>query len=178
MLWLQPLPDDDYERRESVELAFVAALQHLPPNQRAALILRDVLGFTAQEVADAMATSEASVKSALQRARSAMEERVPDRTQQSTLGALGDARIREIVQSYTDALESGDVTAVVDLLAEEATWSMPPYAVWFAGLASIAAFLEAAPLTKRWRHRSASANGQPAVGCYIWDPERNTFAAT
>ena len=110
MLWLQPLPDDDYERRESVELAFVAALQHLPPNQRAALILRDVLGFTAQEVADAMATSEASVKSALQRARSAMEERVPDRTQQSTLGALGDARIREIVQSYTDALESGDVT--------------------------------------------------------------------
>ena len=177
VLWLQPLPDDDYEQRESVELAFVAALQHLPPNQRAALILRDVLGFTAPEVAEAMATSEASVKSALQRARSAMEERVPDRSQQSTLGALGDARIRRIVQSYTDALESGDVTAVVDLLAEEATWSMPPYAVWFAGLESIAAFLVAAPLTKRWRHLPASANGQPAVGCFIWDPQRETFAA-
>ena len=82
-----------------MELAFVVALQHLPPNQRAALILRDVLAFSAQEVAELMATSEASVKGALQRARATMSERLPDRSQQATLRALGDARTRAIVQA-------------------------------------------------------------------------------
>ncbi len=190
VLWLQPLPDDGsgpapgpatpeatYERRESVELAFTAALQHLPPNQRAALILREVLGFTAQEVAESMATSEASVKSALQRARATMDERLPDRSQQATLRTLGDARTRAIVQSYTEALESGDVDAVVGLLTEDATWSMPPYLDWFSGLDSIAVFLRTGPATQRWRHLVTGANGQPAVGCYRWDPGRSVFAA-
>ena len=189
VLWLQPLPDSElddvavpaspdatYERRESVELAFTAALQHLPPNQRAALILREVLGFSAQEVAKSMATSEASVKSALQRARATMDERLPDRSQQATLRSLGDAPVRAIVQSYTDALESGDVNAVIDLLTENATWSMPPYAQWFSGRDSIAEFLRTGPSRQSWRHAPSWANGQPAVGCYLWSEERERFA--
>ena len=188
VLWLQPLPDGEldeavaaepgatYEQRESVELAFTAALQHLPPNQRAALILREVLGFSAQEVADSMATSEASVKSALQRARATMDERLPDRSQQATLQSLGDARVRAIVQSYTDALESGDVDAVMELLTEDATWSMPPNAQWFSGRDSIAEFLRTGPSRQSWRHAPAWANGQPAVGCYLWSEERESFA--
>ena len=188
--WLEPLPgrgDDPppdaaapeaaYERRETVELAFVAALQHLAPNQRAALILRDVLGFSAQEVAELMATSEASVKSALQRARATMGERLPDRSQQATLRALGDARTRAIVQTYTDALERGDVDTVLDLLSEDATWSMPPYVQWYQGLESIAEFLRSGPGTERWRHLATWVNAQPAVGCYRWDEGRGVFAA-
>jgi RNA polymerase sigma-70 factor (ECF subfamily) len=177
VLWLEPLPGDDYEHRESVELAFAAALQHLPPNQRAALILRDVLGFSAQEVAAWMATSEASVKSALQRARATMDERGPDRTQQATLHALGNQRTRSIVQAYSDAIESGDVETVLALLTEDATWAMPPYATWFAGRDAIAAFLADAPLTHAWRHLPTAANGQPAVGCFIWDDVQQAFMA-
>jgi RNA polymerase sigma-70 factor, ECF subfamily len=188
--WLEPLPgrggdpppdaaapEAAYERRESVELAFVAALQHLPPNQRAALILRDVLGYSAQEVAEQMVTSEASVKSALQRARATIGERLPDRSQQATLRALGDARTRAIVQSYTDALERGDVKAVLDLLSEDATWSMPPYVQWYEGLESIAEFLRTGPGTERWRHLATWVNAQPAVGCYRWHEGRGVFAA-
>jgi RNA polymerase sigma-70 factor (ECF subfamily) len=177
VLWLQPLPDDGYEQRESVELAFVAALQHLSPNQRAALIMREVLGFTAREVAESMATSEASVKSALQRARATLDERLPDRSQQETLRALGDARVQAIVSSYADAFERGDVDGLVALLVEDADWSMPPYRQWYSGVGSIAEFLRTGPATLRWRHQATTANGQPAVGCYRWDAEREVFAA-
>jgi RNA polymerase sigma-70 factor (ECF subfamily) len=177
VLWLQPLPDDGYEQRESVELAFVAALQHLSPNQRAALIMREVLGFTAREVAEWMATTEASVKSALQRARATLDERLPDRSQQETLRALGDARVQAIVRRYADAFERGDVDGLIALLAEDADWSMPPYRQWYSGLASIAEFLRTGPATQRWRHLATTANGQPAVGCYRWDAEREEFAA-
>jgi RNA polymerase sigma-70 factor (ECF subfamily) len=177
VLWLQPLPDDGYEQRESVELAFVAALQHLSPNQRAALIMREVLGFSAREVAETMATSEASVKSALQRARTTLDERVPDRSQQETLRALGDARIQMIVRSYADAFERGDVDGLVSLLADDAEWSMPPYLHWYSGRDWIGELLRTGPATQRWRHLVTSANGQPAVGCYRWDAQRSEFAA-
>ena len=126
-------PEARYERREGVELAFVAALQHLPPNQRAALILREVLGFSGQEIAEALETTVAAVNSALQRARKAVDERLPDRSQQATLRALGDQRLREVVEGYMDAMARGDVDAVVSLLAQDAVWSMPPLGAWYRG---------------------------------------------
>ena len=110
-LWIEPYPDEllRYEDRESVELAYVAALQLLPPNQRAALLLRDVLGFSARETAAMLETSVASVNSALQRARAKLERERPARSQQETLRALGDERSRELVARFVDAWNRADV---------------------------------------------------------------------
>jgi RNA polymerase sigma-70 factor (ECF subfamily) len=188
--WIEPYPDDQlglgtgltapearYERRESVELAFVAALQHLAPRPRAVLMLREVLGFSAREVAEALDTTVASVNSALQRARRTVEERMPPLSQQATLRALGDERLRAVVEGYTDALERGDVDAVLAMLTEDATWSMPPLPEWYAGLEAITGFLERGPLRRRWRHLATHANGQLAVGCYMWDDDAGRYAA-
>ena len=189
-VWIEPYPEEGhgledgfagpearYELRESVELAFVAALQHLPANQRAALILREVLGFSAQETADSMDTSVASVNSALQRARQTVDERLPERSQQATLRALGDERLQEVVDAYMDAMGRGDVNAVVDLLAEDAAWTMPPLGGWFQGREALTGFLADGPLSGewRWRHLPARANGQAAVGSYAWYPAEETF---
>jgi RNA polymerase sigma-70 factor, ECF subfamily len=170
-------PEARYEQRESVELAFIAALQHLPPRQRAALILREVLGFSAREVAESLETSVASVNSALQRARQTVDERLPEQSQQPTLRSLGDERLRAIVQDYTDAIQRGDVDAVVTMLTEEATWSMPPLPGWYRGREAIVAFLTDYPLRERWRHVPTRANGQLAVGCYMWNEERESYLA-
>ena len=105
----------------------MAALQLLPPGQRATLIMREVLGFSAREVADSLGTTVASVNSALQRARRAIDERLPEQSQQATLRALGERELQAIVRAYMDAMERGDVPAVVAMLTEDATWSMPPY---------------------------------------------------
>jgi hypothetical protein len=120
-------PEARYEQRESVELAFIAALQHLPGRQRAVLILREVLGFSAREVADSLDTTTASVNSAMQRARKAVDERLPEHSQQATLRSLGDARIAGVVNDYMDALDRGDIEKVLAMLTEDATWSMPPF---------------------------------------------------
>jgi RNA polymerase sigma-70 factor, ECF subfamily len=188
-VWLEPYPDDKlgvedgyaspearYEQRESVELAFIAALQHLPPRQRAVLILREVLGFSAREVAETLDSTVASVNSALQRARKTIDEVLPDETQQATLRTLGDERLREIVESYMDAMARGDVDAVVAMLTEDAAWSMPPLASWYRGLDALRVFLARGPLSGdwRWRHLPAHANGQPAVAVYCWDAARRT----
>ena len=186
--WLEPYPhaaladgraapEARYEQRESVELAFIAGLQHLPGNQRAALILREVLGFSARETAAALETSEASVNGALQRARRTVEERLPDRSQQATLRALGDERLTAVVEGYMDALGRGDVDAVVALLSEDATWSMPPMPGWFGGLDAIAGFLRDHAFRERWRHLAMGANGQPAVGCYAWREATGRYEA-
>lgn len=187
-VWLGPYPDtaiavaDDvvgpaarYEQRESVELAFVAALQYLPPNQRAALILRDVLGFSAREAAEALETTTTSVNSALQHARKGVEDRIPERSQHTTLRAMGDDRVRQVVERYMCALEDADVEAMVSLLAQDATWSMPPMPQWYRGHPAIRAFLAAGPFTTRWRHVPTRANGQHAVGCYAWDETAGTY---
>src|SRR5262249_13409618 len=121
-VWIEPYPDESlgridayagpearYEERESLELAFIAALQHLPATQRAVLILREVLGFSAREVAESLETTVPSVNSALQRARKAIAERLPARSQQTTLRSVGDRRIREQVAAYVDAWSEGDV---------------------------------------------------------------------
>ena len=144
-VWLEPYPDAGlgYEQREGVELAFIAALQHLPATQRAVLILREVLGFSAAETAEVLDTTVASVNSALQRARKAVDERTPERSQQATLRALGDERLQAIVERYMDAMRRADVDAVVAMLAEDAAWSMPPLSAWFGGRDGVRGFLAA-----------------------------------
>jgi RNA polymerase sigma-70 factor (ECF subfamily) len=167
--------------RESVELAFVAALQNLQPNQRAVLILREVLGFSAKEVAESLDTSVASVNSALQRARKTVEERLPDQSQQATLRALGDDGLRQVVDGYVDAWQRGDVDAVVSMLAEDACFAMPPLASWFGGpeggREEIAEFLRGYPLSGLWRWKPllTQANGQPALAYYSWDEDEQAY---
>jgi RNA polymerase sigma-70 factor, ECF subfamily len=189
-VWVEPYPDElvglgdglagpdaRYEMRESVELAFVAALQHLPPNQRAVLILREVLGFSAKEVAETLATSVASVNSALQRARAAVEERTPEQSQQATLRALGDEELSKIVDRYVQAWERNDVQTVVDMLTEDAAFAMPPLASWFGGIESIETFLTGWPLSGAWRWRAipTRANGQVALAFYAWDEDEQGY---
>ncbi len=183
--WLGPWPDEPdepgarLERRESVELAFVAALQHLPGNQRAALVLFEVLGFSAAEIAATMDTSTASVNSALQRARKLVAEKVPAASQQRTLREIDDARLSEVVTGYSAALERGDADALVALLTEDVTWSMPPMAHWYAGLGSVDAFVRAVPAggsCGSWRHLPVGANGQPAVAGYLRPPDASPDA--
>ena len=168
-VWIDPYPDVDvdYEQRETVELAFIAALQHLPANQRAVLILREVLGFSAREVADALDTSVQAVNSALQRARKQVDERLPDESQQAALATLGDERLKEVVEQYAKALEEGDVDTILGLVASDATWSMPPTPVWYRGRDELAVFLAKGPSEVRWRHLHTTANGQPAVAGYV-----------
>ncbi len=186
-VWVEPYPDSElgldeglagpdarYEQREAVELAFIAAVQHLPANQRAALILREVLGFSAAEVAEQLDTSVQSVNSALQRARKTVDEKLPEQSQQETLRAIGDEELKQVVEGYMDAMSRGDVDGVMKLLAEDAAWSMPPLTAWFTGSEVLRGFMEFGPLSGdwRWRHVPATANGQAAVGSYAWyEPE-------
>ncbi len=167
-------PDARYELRESVELAFVAALQHLPANQRAVLILREVLGFSAKEVAATLETTVASVNSAMQRARATVAERVPEQSQQATLRALGDDSVRTLVDRYVDAWERDDVQAFAAMLSEDATFAMPPLVSWYAGRAAIERWASALPLAGAWRWRAlrSTANAQPALGFYAWNEQQ------
>jgi RNA polymerase sigma-70 factor (ECF subfamily) len=188
-VWLEPYPDETlgiedgfaapearYEQRESVELAFIAALQHLPGTQRAVLILREVLGFSAKEVAESLDTTVASVNSALQRARAAVDERVPEQSQQATLRSLGDDAVRELVDRYVDAWERCDVEAFTAMLAEDATFAMPPLRSWYRTREGIAIWAAASPMSGDWRWRTVfvRANGQPALGFYAWNEAEQT----
>jgi RNA polymerase sigma-70 factor (ECF subfamily) len=189
-LWVEPYPDEvlgiedgylspeaRYERRESLELAFMVALQHLPATQRAVLILRDVLGFSARETAEILDTTVPSVNGALQRARKAAAGRLPDQSQQVALRALGDDGLRKVVKRYVDAWEQGDVDAILAMLAEDATFTMPPLPTWYRGHDAIASFLVRYALRDRWRLVPARANGQPAFGCYAWDADAGSHTA-
>jgi RNA polymerase sigma-70 factor (ECF subfamily) len=168
-------PEARYEQRESVEIAFMLMLQHLPPLQRAVLILRDVLAFSAAEVAAQLSTTVAAVNSALQRARATARAGLPDSSQQSALRALGDPRVASIAARYADALESGDVDALLAMLTEDATWCMPPMPTWFQGHEALRSWLVRDPLTQRWRHAATRANGQLAVGCYLYAPATGAY---
>ena len=187
-VWIEPYPDEEigiedgyaapearYEKRESVELAFIAALQHLLPRQRAVLILREVLGFSAREVAETLDTTVASVNSSLQRARAAVDERLPERSQQATMRDLGDQRMRKIVERFIDAWDRGEVDTMVSMLTEQPTFAMPPYAPWYRGPAAVEAFLPVAP--GLWRLVPGRANGQLAFGAYRWNDESGTYRA-
>ncbi|HEU0019180.1 MAG TPA: sigma-70 family RNA polymerase sigma factor [Thermoleophilaceae bacterium] len=200
-IWVEPYPDAQlgmadglaspearYEQREGVELAFIAVLQHLPPSQRAVLILREVLGFSAREVAATLETTEAAVNSALQRARKAVDElALPEQSQQETLRTLGDDRLREIVEAYADAWERGDVDAVAAMLAEDAVLAMPPMPTWFRGIDDVLVFIRDWAFSGRvyeaiGRRRvkviPTRANGQIAFGTYSWDIEQETHLPT
>jgi RNA polymerase sigma-70 factor (ECF subfamily) len=187
-VWLEPYPDERlglttglaspearYEQREGVELAFIAALQHLPARQRAVLILRDVLGFSARETAAALDTTPVSVDSALQRAHKTVDERLPEQSQQATLQSLSDSALRQVVQRYVAAWEHNDVAAVVAMLAEDARLAMPPLPGWYLGRDQVAAFLSGLLAGTRWRLIPARANAQLAFGAYAWDDKAQAF---
>ena len=172
--WLDPYPALDpqagYEQREGVELAFVAALQHLPATQRAVLILREVLAFSAAEVAAQLETTVPAVNSALQRARSSLAERVPERSQQATLRSLG-AQTEELLARFLAAWERADVSALLDLLTEDARFTMPPLPAWFDGRANIRHFLTERVFATPWRLVPVEANGQLAFAAYQGGPD-------
>ena len=186
-VWIEPFPDTmlnevtapdaRYEQREAVELSFIAALQHLPARQRAVLILRDVLGFSARETAEALDTTPVSVDSALQRAHKAVDARLPERSQQATLRSLADEELKQVVDRFVDAWERADVDALVQVLAKDAVYAMPPEPTWFTGREAIAAFLGAYPFRPGVRHRfvPTRSNGQVAFGMYSWRAETNAF---
>jgi RNA polymerase sigma-70 factor (ECF subfamily) len=184
-IWLQPFPDDlldgvpdrapgpdaRYETKEAVGLAFVSGLQRMPPRQRAVLVLRDVLGYRAVEVAAMLETSEASVNSALQRARAALEA-APERPEG---GAVPESpERRRLLGTFAEAFEAGDVDAVLALLREDAWIRMPPEPHEYTGRAAIGEFLRTRPLWReggRMRLVPVHANGQPAFAYYMGDPQ-------
>jgi RNA polymerase sigma-70 factor (ECF subfamily) len=178
--WLEPYPDaalpdmaDDapgpearYEMHESVQLAFVAALQQLPPRQRAVLLLRDVLGWSASEAAELLESSVASVNSALQRARATVEERAPQlEVAESDTGV----RQADLLGRYVAAWEASDIDSLVTLLREDAVMVMPPWSQWYRGSAAIGTFLRWGMRSeRRFRLVATRANAQPAYGNYMW----------
>jgi RNA polymerase sigma-70 factor (ECF subfamily) len=182
--WVEPYPDTElglsegpigpearYEQREAVELAFVAALQHLPARQRAVLILRDVLGYSGAEVAEALDTTAASVYSLLQRAHATVDERLPERSQQATLRSLDDKQLGGIVARYVDAWASSDIDSIVGMLTEGATLAMPPIGTWYRGRDTIETIFRRFVFdgARSWRVVPTIANGQLAVGTYERD---------
>jgi RNA polymerase sigma-70 factor (ECF subfamily) len=185
-VWLEPYPDvllesipdrspgpaARYEARESIELAFIAALQHLPPRQRAALVLGDVLGFRTAEVAEMLDTGEASVKGALQRARATLRERLPaaDRERAPQPNSASE---RQLVGRFVDAVQSGDIDDIVALLTDDALLTMPPQPLEYQGHPAIAAFLRQRGELRGTALRvvPTRANTQPAFGCYLPDAQ-------
>jgi RNA polymerase sigma-70 factor (TIGR02960 family) len=186
-IWLQPFPDElleglpdsapgpdaRYETKEAVGLAFVSGLQRMPPQQRAVLVLRDVLGYRAAEVAAMLESSEASVNSALQRARGTLEKRLPPRQERLAVPRGGvDAGL---VTRFAEAFERDDIDGVIAMLTEDAVVSMPPEPEWHQGLDAIEAFLRARQLDRLpqpWRFYRIGANLQPAYAYYLRDGDR------
>ena len=182
VVWLQPYPDilldatpgpeARYEATEAISLAFVAALQALPPRQRAALILRDVLGFPTNQVADILGSSEDSAASALKRTRATMRHRFPSATTRQPPPRPGSPEERDLVDRFARAYLDGDVAAVVALLTEDIAVTMPPLSLEYHGRDPVARFLAATGLRPGRRSRliPTRANGQPAFGLYVHDP--------
>jgi len=185
-LWLEPYPDAllgdlpdaapgpeaRYEARESVSLAFVTALQHLPPRQRAALVLRDVLGFRSTETADVLGCTVDAANNLLKRARATVADHLPPGGRDQA-PLPGSAREQRVTSRFADAFERGDVAAVVALLADDAVISMPPLPFEYQGRDLIGHFLYAVSFrhgTRRSRLIPTRANGQPAFGQYLSDP--------
>ncbi|MFC1431786.1 sigma-70 family RNA polymerase sigma factor [Streptacidiphilus sp. N1-3] len=165
--WLGPFPDArfDLEARADLRLAWVAAVQLLPARQRAVLVLREVLGFTAAEVADQLETTVAAVNSALQRARGAV---AGERIRLTEVAEPDDPEARAVVQRYARAFEAADVPSLVRLLAEDAILEMPPVPLWYLGREDYGRFMDRVFEMRGpvWATRELSANGQPALAAY------------
>jgi RNA polymerase sigma-70 factor (ECF subfamily) len=175
--WLQPYPDTLLDRadpdsdpatlavrREHVELAFVAAIQHLPARQRAILLLRDVLGYSAAETADLLDSTPAAVHSALQRARATLDAGLPTAALHRPTGEAAD-----LVDRYVRAWHAADIPALVALLRDDAQMAMPPTPSWYAGREAIAVYLRqlfVGPLGRQLRLLPTAANRQPALAVY------------
>ena len=192
-IWVEPYPDEAlelrngyaapearYEQREAVELAFIAAVQHLPATQRAVLILREVLGFSAREVSASLDTTVARRTAPCSAPAGRLAERLPERSQQETLRSLGDERVKALVEAFVDAWSRGDVEALQALLAEDAVFSMPPWPMWWRGGETIARFAAAAVgvCAETRSVASQAANGQPTIANYSLDPETGRFVAS
>ena len=191
VLWLEPCPDAmlegladmapgpeaRYEALESISLAFVRALQLLPPRQRAALILRDVLGFHASEAARILGASEESVTSALKRARATLEREHASSVERAPAPPPDSAAEQQLVERLTRAFEAADVDGIVSLLSEDAWLTMPPLPLEYQGRELAAQFLRATAFRPGWTARlmPTRANGQPAFGFYARDPETGAF---
>jgi RNA polymerase sigma-70 factor (ECF subfamily) len=195
--WLQPYPDRLLEpvaprdaepdaavvAKETIELAFLAAIQHLPPRQRAVLVLRDVLGWSATETAALLEVSVAAVKSALQRARPTLKEHLPQERLEWVPAKEPSVDERALLQRYMDAHERADIDALAELLREDALLTMPPHPMWFVGRASILAFTAdvfdpASPLYHgQWRSLPTRANRQPAAAHYVRLPGDSAYRA-
>lgn len=190
--WLQPYPDrlldelpasaaDEPESvtvsRETIELAYVVAVQHLAPRPRAALILRDVLGWPAKDVAELLGDSVNSVNSALQRARAGMREHLPRERQDWAGGGEEDARTRELVRRYTEASVATDVKAVATLLRDDVRFSMPPTPGLYVGRDTVVSgWVEGGfESLERLRTVQTSVNRQPAVAFYMWDQQEGAY---
>jgi RNA polymerase sigma-70 factor (ECF subfamily) len=185
--WLEPLPDavvwagqaadpaDEVVDRESVRLAFIAALQHLTPAQRAVVILRDVLAWQASEVAELLDMSVAAVNSSLQRARAQLHKMDPE----AGAEPISDERAKELLADYVAAFENYDVKRIVQLLAKDAVWEMPPYVGWYRGAEAIGQLIAQHCPAERPGDQillAVSANGQPAFGLYMKQPD-GSYAA-
>jgi RNA polymerase sigma-70 factor (TIGR02960 family) len=177
--WLDELPDSNpgpaarYDSREAIELAFVTALQQLSARERAAVVLKDVLGYSSAETADVLETTTAGVNSALQRAREKLDRVARDRPLEEA-PAPGSGAERELVGSFARAFESGDVASVVALVSRDARLTMPPEPVQYVGPTEIQRFLSTVPARgdlARFKLVATRANGQPAFGCYLRMPE-------
>ena len=192
--WLQPFPDDLLEEieasdhqpeaavlaRETVELAFLVAIQHLPPRQRAALILRDVLGWSARETASLLETSVASANSALQRARATLHRQLPAERAEWASAAAASEEERELLQRYMDAHERADSDAVIEMLHEQARFTMPPEPTLYEGRAAIAEFFRDAfgpGSPGDFRLVPTRANRQLAAANYVRRPGDRHFRA-
>jgi RNA polymerase sigma-70 factor (TIGR02960 family) len=184
-LWLEPYPDTllsdipdtapgpdaRYERKEAVGLAFVSALQRMPPRQRASLVLRDVLGYNAPETAEMLGMSQVAVKGALQRARAALAER-PAADEEDRPPLRDTLAGREVADRFADAFANGDTDAIVALLTQDALLTMPPLPLEYQGSEAITAFLAvlfSIPGAERIRLVATRANSQPAFGFYLDD---------
>jgi RNA polymerase sigma-70 factor (ECF subfamily) len=175
--WIEPFahaidpegPEAALVMRESVELAFVTALQILPANQRAVLLLRDVLAFSANDTASVLGATVASVTSCLQRARRTVEQHLPETTQRGVFERLGQQATDRLAMRYIDAWERSDTEALVALLCADATFSMPPHPTWFAGRDAIGRFLAAEPMRYTWRMTRVDVGGHLGFACYTID---------